>query len=303
MGDHHVDPDMLREMAQHRGFRLLKSRRRKPGAGDFGRYGLTDAAGKPGLGVGPEGLTALPEQIEAYLRSGTLDSWKASATFALGSAGRAGSEQTQEKPGTDKARPSKGARQQRVSDVRARNLIDDKGKGGSSHSRPTSAKASEPLMRKRSVSDNPAASRPVVLRKPTKRDISPLCALLGELRGIKRTRKDVATYLSTGDKAGVGMLVAEKEGLIGCVGWATIPTVHRGLIGRITAILVTAKERRQGIGRSLFVAALTALEKAGCGSIEVMSDIDIRNNHNFFRSLDLAQTSYRFSRTITQGGT
>jgi hypothetical protein len=31
---------MLREMAQHRGFKLVKSRRRKPG-GDFGRYGLT----------------------------------------------------------------------------------------------------------------------------------------------------------------------------------------------------------------------------------------------------------------------
>ena len=33
---------MLRAMAQVRGLKLVKSRRRKPG-GDFGRYGLKDA--------------------------------------------------------------------------------------------------------------------------------------------------------------------------------------------------------------------------------------------------------------------
>jgi hypothetical protein len=38
-----ADPrdEMLREMAKHRGLRLIRSRRRKPG-GDFGRKGHTD---------------------------------------------------------------------------------------------------------------------------------------------------------------------------------------------------------------------------------------------------------------------
>jgi len=61
--------DALREMAQHRGFKLLKSRRRKPGVGDFGRFGLADASGKPVMGVGPDGLTALAEEVKAFLRT------------------------------------------------------------------------------------------------------------------------------------------------------------------------------------------------------------------------------------------
>ena len=47
---------MLREMAKHRGFKLVKSRRRKPG-GDFGRFGLVDAkTGQDCFGIGKHGL-------------------------------------------------------------------------------------------------------------------------------------------------------------------------------------------------------------------------------------------------------
>jgi predicted N-acetyltransferase YhbS len=75
----------LRETAQHRGFRLIKSRRRKPG-GDFGRYGLADATtGKECLGFGKEGLEATAGEVEAYLRRQTASTWKQS----LGSAGAA----------------------------------------------------------------------------------------------------------------------------------------------------------------------------------------------------------------------
>ena len=65
----------LREMALHRGFRLVKSRRRKPG-GDFGRYGLkTATSGDECLGFGKKGLTATPDEIEAFLRQQTASTW------------------------------------------------------------------------------------------------------------------------------------------------------------------------------------------------------------------------------------
>lgn len=74
-----IDPDdVLHEMAQHRDFKLLKSRRRRPSVGDFGRFGLNDASGKPVMGVGPDGLTALAEEIEAFLRTSAVDSWRES---------------------------------------------------------------------------------------------------------------------------------------------------------------------------------------------------------------------------------
>jgi len=70
--------DQLREMAAHRGLKLVKSRRRKPG-GDFGRYGLKDAKGEPVFGFGKDALTATAEEIEAHLRGASRDTWGKSA--------------------------------------------------------------------------------------------------------------------------------------------------------------------------------------------------------------------------------
>lgn len=76
---------MLREMAKHRGLRLVKSRRRKPG-GDFGRYGLADAkTGQDCFGIGKHGLEANADEIEDYLRRAAKADWKRS----LRSAGKA----------------------------------------------------------------------------------------------------------------------------------------------------------------------------------------------------------------------
>ena len=75
---------MLREMAANRGCKLTKSRRRKAG-GDFGRYGLLDAkTGREMFGFGEDGLTASPEDIEAYLRGSTIATWKRSLIASVG---------------------------------------------------------------------------------------------------------------------------------------------------------------------------------------------------------------------------
>jgi mannose-6-phosphate isomerase-like protein (cupin superfamily) len=70
--------EQLREMAVHRGLRLVTSRRRKPG-GDHGRYGLKDPSGAAVFGIGEDGLTATAEEIEAHLRSAVRDTWGKSA--------------------------------------------------------------------------------------------------------------------------------------------------------------------------------------------------------------------------------
>lgn len=301
--------DELRAMAQHRGFKLLKSRRRKPGAGDYGRFGLSDAAGKPVIGVGPNGLTALPDEIEAYLRTGAANSWKASAQV------------TPSQP--KRAKKAAVVNNDAATLPRSEDLgREPQPRGSKAHSgKPTGQNNASPNVRSaleaptRQVG-SPASKRPVrpiiaeppppaalVLREPKKRDATVLADLLSELSAFDRSATEVAKDIAAIRKAGGGLLLADRGGLIGCISWTLVTTVHRGPIGRITVILVTAKERRKGVGRRLVEGALAALEEAGCTSVEAMSDIDIRNAHGFFRSLDFAQASYRFTRSTAQSGT
>ncbi|HEX8448831.1 MAG TPA: hypothetical protein VF652_04505, partial [Allosphingosinicella sp.] len=74
--------ERLREAAANRGLKLVKSRLRTPGKGDYGRYGLTDQSGAKLLGFGETGLTATFEEIEDYLHKGALSDWKTSLRAA-----------------------------------------------------------------------------------------------------------------------------------------------------------------------------------------------------------------------------
>jgi len=70
--------DRLREMAAHRGLKLVASRRRKQG-GDFGKYGLKDAKDAEIFGFGKDGLTASAKEVEAHLRGAASSAWGSSA--------------------------------------------------------------------------------------------------------------------------------------------------------------------------------------------------------------------------------
>jgi ribosomal protein S18 acetylase RimI-like enzyme len=74
-----AEDDALREMAANRGCRLVRSRIRTPGRGDYGRFGLKDAkTGREVLGFGKKGLTATAVEIETFLRGGAASAWKSS---------------------------------------------------------------------------------------------------------------------------------------------------------------------------------------------------------------------------------
>lgn len=103
MGDSGRD-ERLREAAANRGLKLVKSRVRTPGKGDYGRFGLTDAGGAKLLGFGRSGLTATAEEIEAYLHKGALTDWKTS----LRSAGAGPPPRRKKRP--DPEPPSRAAR-------------------------------------------------------------------------------------------------------------------------------------------------------------------------------------------------
>jgi hypothetical protein len=75
-----TDDDDLREAARNRGLRLIKSRKRKAGVGDYGKFGLADQKGNALYGVDPDGtLTASAQDVAGYLRKGDASTWAESA--------------------------------------------------------------------------------------------------------------------------------------------------------------------------------------------------------------------------------
>ena len=74
-----MNDENLRELAENRGCKLVKSRVRTPGRGDYGRFGLKDAkTGREVFGFGKRGLTASGDEIEQFLRGNAAATWKSS---------------------------------------------------------------------------------------------------------------------------------------------------------------------------------------------------------------------------------
>lgn len=303
----------LREMAEHRGLKLVKSRKRNPGTGDFGKFGLVQADGEPLLGVSQAGLTASAEDIETYLRKGSLNTWKASAQSVPARAAPV------EKPirleNADDDVESSPVKRPRQRIAPAKNAIAreaaSKGRKGktSAAPEPDDTQVRRPSTRHKLAPPeakpiSPVATEPlhtplpghqlrVRAAKPT--DAPELAKLLGQLTHGEIDGPGVARKLEAVRKLKGGMVIAELGMLVGCCAWALLPTLQYGLIGRITMILVHKSHRRQGIATAMFKAAAASLGNAGCTRVEALSDIEIRNTHNFFRALDLEQTSYRFA--------
>lgn len=265
----------LREAATHRGLRLVASRVRTPGKGDYGKFGLTDPEGKAVLGIGADGLTASAGEVEAFLRQSELETWKRSA------AAPAPPTRTAKRNTPDPLpRPSR----QVPSHARA-----TKDKGA------TSADA-EPPKPKPSPAPKPAPPPPELrFRKASAADGPAIATLLGA-RG--KARGESAARITACRKAGGGVLVAERGTIIGCLAYLPVPALHRLPSGRIATLFVAERQRREGIGSALVEQAASLLAKAGCASIEAMSDIEIKSAHGFFRRIGFQETSYRFAKAI-----
>jgi N-acetylglutamate synthase-like GNAT family acetyltransferase len=140
----------------------------------------------------------------------------------------------------------------------------------------------------------------LVLRAAKPADAEGLAKLISQLGGIAVSKDDVTRNLAALRKAGAGIHLAALGDLVGCVAWAVVPTLQRGPVGRLTVLVVDQDHRRRGIGTRLLAEAEAALAKQGCTLVEAMSDIEIKNSHNFFRSVKFDQTSYRFARKLAQ---
>jgi GNAT superfamily N-acetyltransferase len=97
-----------------------------------------------------------------------------------------------------------------------------------------------------------------------------------------------------------GILVADDAG--GVVGAATyyfVPVVHdRRRWCRVTALVVDAERRGEGIGRLLLKAAEAAAVAAGCSRIEATSALHRLDAHRLYERLGYGRTSAHFLKRL-----
>lgn len=293
----------LREAASHRGLKLIKSRRRKPGVGDFGRFGLADASGKSLFGIGDDGLTATADQIAEFLRKGEASTWAASAKSTPA---RAKPEPPRDVPPEDEdtasairprrrtsSRASTGQEtRQRTASATVEPAVPAPVKRPASEKRPTPERTAEP---KREPKAEPEPELTIRVARPA--DADALRNLLASV-GFDGSAADMKRTITAAAAREEPIWIADRGGVVGCLAWHIVPTIREGDMARITMIAVDEGDRRRGIGRALYEIALSEFRRRKVRAVEIMSDIEVRNANGFYRALGLMQASYRFATDI-----
>jgi ribosomal protein S18 acetylase RimI-like enzyme len=264
MADDDDRDEMLRGMAANRGCKLVKSRRRTPGVGDYGRYGLRDAkTGQDVYGFGSPGLTATSQEIEDYLRGGLRASWKQSLRAAPEIPQSERKAAPRRDAPADKARP--------------------KPKRAPSPPPPPPARPPKPKL---------------TIREAAPRDAEAISKLLGEL-GFPSDAGALRRRLPVLSKAGTPPLVADEAAVIGVLSWHVMPVLHRPTpVGRVSMMVVAEEARGRGVGAALLAEAERRIAAAGCALVEVTSNIELGDAHAFYRAHGYERTSYRFAKTL-----
>ncbi|MEO7362147.1 MAG: GNAT family N-acetyltransferase [Gemmatimonadaceae bacterium] len=142
----------------------------------------------------------------------------------------------------------------------------------------------------------------VSLRHATLIDAAEIGRLLTQL-GHATTTVQVIERWPQWEADGNCALVASSDAttLIGLCMLHQTRALHRPKpIGRITALVVEENHRGDGIGRMLVAAAEDFFVRAGCGLLEVTSNLKRADAHAFYEALGYDKSSYRFVREIAK---
>jgi GNAT superfamily N-acetyltransferase len=141
---------------------------------------------------------------------------------------------------------------------------------------------------------------PLAIRRATAADTAEVARLFTVL-GHPTTAEEATTRWPRFEAEGNVAFVAERDdGTLGGVITTHRTTVlHRPKpVGRITALVVDEALRGRGVGRALVAAAEATLKEAGCGLLEVTSNLRRADAHAFYERLGYERTSVRLAKTI-----
>jgi len=155
--------------------------------------------------------------------------------------------------------------------------------------------------KKRAPKPKPAprtAEPKLVVRAARPADAAAITTLICAL-GYDVEEGEVRRRMARLAKAGQPTLVAMKAELVGVVTTAITAVLHRPKsVGRVSMLIVAETERGGGIGRALVEAAEARLREAGCGLVEVTSNVKRLRAHAFYRRLGYERSSYRFAKAL-----
>lgn len=132
-------------------------------------------------------------------------------------------------------------------------------------------------------------------------ELARLLSLLGHPTSAERIAAGWEAWSGPGSAA----LVAPRPegGLCGVATLHQMTVLHRPQpVGRITALVVDVDRRGRGIGRALVAEAERVLARAGCGLLEVTSNLRRTEAHAFYTHLGYERTSARFAKTLGESG-
>ena len=250
--------DALAETARNRGLKLVRSRVRTPGKRHFGKVGLTDAEGKPVLGIDPKGPTATPEEVESFLRNLGAKDWGASLGVAV------------------IPRKRKATRQRDAANDRDPEPKPEKPDPPKPEPKP------KPKLRDAKPSD---AAR-----------MAELILFLGHEATEKSVRKNLSRLKKLGEMPIVATLDKRLVGFIGVHRMVTVH--RDAPVGRIPVLVVAKEAQKLKLGRLLVEAAEDWCRKQGCKLIEVTSNDRRVEAHAFYRHLGYERTSLRFFKKL-----
>ncbi|WP_165226971.1 GNAT family N-acetyltransferase [Aquisphaera insulae] len=131
-------------------------------------------------------------------------------------------------------------------------------------------------------------------------DASELSRLFAELRHPSSAESIAGRWAEWSAEGNSALVAAMPDGgLLGAAMLHRTIVLHRPKpVGRITALIVDARYRGQGIGRALVAAAESALSASGCGLIEITSNRRLVEAHAFYERLGYAASSFRFVKEL-----
>jgi aminoglycoside 6'-N-acetyltransferase I len=159
-----------------------------------------------------------------------------------------------------------------------------------------------PFMRERGK-DPPLTSRHgLEIRAATVVDAPGLATLLAEAGQIADGRELAERLMALRTAAGAVLVAVRWGPPSGLLVMHWYFTLHAARpTAQITTLLVSAEERRLGIGRLLVKAAAQAARTAGCGSIELTAAFAAMGLHEFCRATGFVGAGPRFARSLRKG--